>query len=455
MAMEFEISERICNVSREKQLLHLVISSETIQLEWLPRINDEIFFGNEVAAIFGLVRNMFLEKKKISFNNVRFEIKQGVATSLIDSFLTALEEIAEETPEETVDVLLDQLIQLYKSRRIYKEIFLEASREFLENRPINELIGKISNAVFAVESNVRERKIIDLPLETLDSIFNPREENEGLNIGLDEFDETYGGIKPDTYITIGAESGTGKTAILVDLIFRLCTMHREKISICFFSMEMSEERIMKRLLSRSAQVNNMKFDKKRITSITPEEKDRLYRSANLIRTWPLKIIYETMDIHSLKIKARQFVLQNPGKRHIFLVDHIGKIESSGSDMRVNTIKNSQGLKSLCIDYKATVVSLSQLLKELASDKYKHVYHRPNESHIMESGAIKADSDILILAWRPGSRFTTIAYGSNPEWDCKNKMILLNEKNRDGIEKTDMILNAYMSVSTFSNSKEPF
>lgn len=452
---EYNISERINNVSKEKQLVNLIISSESLQMEWIPKIDRDIFFSNEVVGIYQVVKRMFLDKKKINRNNVRFEIHQTVTTNLIEPYIKYLAEINAESPEETIDVLLDQLVQLFKSRRIYKEIFLDASREFDENKPIDELITKISNTIFAVESNVKERKIHDLPHETLDEIFNPKEENEGLETGLDEFDETYGGIKSDTYITIGAESGAGKTAILVDLIYRLCVRHKEKIAICFFSMEMSEVRIMKRLLSRHAQVNSMKFDKKRITSISPEEKDRLFRGANEVRKWPIKIIYESLDINTIKIKARQFVLQNPGKRHIFLVDHIGKIESSGSDMRVNTIKNSQGLKSLCIDYKSTVISLSQLLKELAGDKYKGTYHRPNESHIMESGAIKADSDILMLAWRPGSRFTRIAYGANPEWDCKNKIILLNEKNRDGIEKTDMVFNAYMSTSTLENNSEPF
>lgn len=452
---DISVAEKISNVSKEKQLLNLIISSEVHQIAWLPKVERKIFYSNEVVGIFDLVRNMFLEKKKINRNNVRFEISQTVTTHLINEYTKNLNEIFLASPEEEVDILIEQITDIYKKRKLYYEVFINASKMFYDNAGPNELIEKISNTVFEVESNVKEKKIQDLPIETLDDIFEPKEEDEGLMTGLTEFDEVYGGIKPDTYITIGAESGTGKTAFLADFIYRMCTRHADKIEICFFSMEMSEKRIMKRLLSRHAQVNGMKFDKNRVSSITPEEKDRLFRAATEIRNWPLKIIYESMDIQRLKIKARQFIMQHPGKRHIFLVDHIGKIESSGSDMRVNTIKNSQGLKSLCIDYKSTVISLSQLLKEIGSDKYKAVYHKPNKSLIMESGAIEADSDILALLWRPGRRFTRIAYGSDPEWNTKNKMIWLNEKNRDGVEGTDIILECFMSTSTLNNSDTPF
>jgi replicative DNA helicase len=455
MTKEFLLSEKISNKSKENQLLNLIITYEREQAEWIPKMDPELFFDNGNSGLFQMIRTMFLEKKTISRNNLKFHINQNAPSSEIDFYQQLLVTVVSEVPEDTPENLIIELNNLYKSRRVYKSIFLDANRMFMENQNIEQVIDEISKTLFSLESNIKEAKIEDLAVSTVDDIFNPKENNDGLEIGLHEFDETFGGVKPDTYITIGAESGAGKTAVVVDLITRLCERHKDKIAICFFSMEMSQQRIMKRMLSRKAKINGLRFDKNRVAGITPEEKDRLYQAASEIRTWPLKIIYETMDIHRLKIKARQFVLQNPGKRHIFFVDHIGKIESSGSDMRVNTIKNSQGLKSLCIDHNATVFSLSQLLKELSSPKYRPTYHRPDESFIMESGAIKADSDIMLMLWRPGSRFEKIAYGSNEEWDCRNKMIWLNEKNRDGIEKTDLVFECKIGMNLIENPLDPF
>lgn len=455
MSEQFLLTEKISNLSKERQLLNLIVSYEREQAEWIPKIDSNLFFDNRMNGLFNFIRDMFLEKKTIGKNNLEFFISQNAYSVEIPFYQKTLTEVCEQVPEDTPENLIIELNNLYKSRKIYKEVFLDANRMFMENKGIDSIIDQISTSLFSVQTNIREKKVDDLAVSTVDEIFNPKENEEGLMTGLQEFDETFGGIKPDTYITIGAESGTGKTAVVVDLIHRLCTLHKDKIAVCFFSMEMSETRIMKRLLSRWARINGLRFDKNRSSGITPEEKDRLYKAAADIRAWPLKIIYESLDIHRLKVKARQFVLQNPGKRHVFFVDHIGKIESSGSDMRVNTIKNSQGLKSLCIDHNSTVISLSQLLKELASPKHKATYHRPDESFIMESGAIKADSDILLMLWRPGNRFDRISYGSNPEWDPKNKMIWLNEKNRDGIEKTDLIFECKIGMNYIENPLQPF
>jgi|GEM_PF-6264093 replicative DNA helicase len=455
MTNEVEVMERIRDLSKERQLLNLILESNQVQIEYLPGINTDIFFSNSYLGFFEIMRNMFLAKKKIGRNTVASHISQNTPASDIQSYMNVLKEVIAEPPFDAPEILIHELTRMFKSRKVYKEIFMDANKGFLLNAPIEKLIEDIGNTLFSLEGGGNEVKVKDLCVNTLDEILNPKEEEKGLDIGLTEFDQTYGGIKPDTYITIGAESGTGKTAFLIDIIHRLFERHESKIAVCFFSMEMSEKRIMKRMLSRHANVNSLMFDTKRVSGIGPLAKQRLYNAATDIRSWNLKIVYETMDIQRIKMKARQFILQNPGKKHIFLVDHIGKIESTLSDMRVSTIRNSAGLKSLCVDHKATVIALSQLLKELASPKYKATYHRPDESFIMESGSIKADSDILGMLWRPGSRFDSIAYGSNDNWNPKGKMIFLNEKNRDGIEKTDMIFGCDMGTSKLVDVADPF
>lgn len=447
--------DRIKDVKKELELLSLLIRDESEQVSWMHKLSPNVFFDDTNLTIFKLLMDMFVGKRAINKGSVASAINQQLHSFQISGAMNRLNDILNCVPTDTFEIISRDLFNTYKARILYREVFLVANKKFLENESVDKLIEDISQTIFSVEDPISKEQIADVALRTFENIFNPNPEDAGLEIGLAEFDNAYGGIKKDTYITVGAESGTGKTAYLVDLIYRLCSRHKDKIAICFFSMEMSQERIVRRLLSRMTNVNSMKFDQNRVKGITPEEKADLFESAKQIRNWPLEIVYESMDIHKVKMKARQFVMKNKGKHHIFLVDHIGKIESSGSDMRVNTIKNSQGLKSICIDHKSTVVVLSQLLKELSGDKYKPTYHRPNESHIMESGAIKADSDILFLLWRPGNRFDQIDYGGVEGWKTKNKMILINEKNRDGIEKTDMIFECNMGTSKLENTITPF
>src|SRR5690606_11141462 len=129
-----------------------------------------------------------------------------------------------------------------------------------------------------------------------------------------------------------------------------------------------------------------------------------------IKQFPLDIIYETLDSDNLKFYTRKWALKNKNKHIIIFLDHIGKVEHSSNDIRIETIKASASLKYFNIDYEATTFGLVQLKKELTDEKkYGSIYHKPNDSLIMESGSIKADSDNLILLWRPDMRFSDISY----------------------------------------------
>ncbi|UJP63965.1 DnaB helicase C-terminal domain-containing protein [Mongoliitalea daihaiensis] len=443
-------AERIKNPIKEAELVHALMNDEDEQMDWLNRIDPNIFFNDSNRQIYGIMVDMFLGKRKINYKNVVSEIMRTCDSYQLNTLIAHLGIINSSHPTDSLENIIKDVSDAYRSRVIYHDVLITANNDFHRNRPIGEIIEKISKSVIGIDDSGKSRNSNITVIDAYEDIINPDPEDEGLTTGLHDWDMVFGGIKRDSYITVGAESGTGKTTYLVDLMYRLCTRHKEKIAICFFSMEMSEKRIYKKLLSRHAKVNTLKFDAAGRDKITPQESERLKSAAKDIKDWPIEIVYETMDIHKIKMKARKFVMQNPGKRHIFLVDHIGKIESSGSDMRVNTIKNSQGLKSLCLDHKSTVIVLSQLVKELSGDKYKVTYHRPNESHIMESGAIKADSDILVLLWRPGNRFKSIPFKGIEEWNCANKMIIIVEKNRDGLEKEDIIFDCQMKYNELEN-----
>jgi replicative DNA helicase len=451
----WDYTQRIKNLSAENVLLNYLINYESSRIEFLTRVNPHVFFDDTNNALYQVVLEMFLSKRSVNRHNLVSWIKTQSSSTFVNVYLNRLDEICAIMPVESIENFIETLNEAYKSRIIYKDVFLEANKMFMRNEPIENLIQMIGNSITQFANDYKETPMEELTMNTLENIFNPGPDEFGLEIGLEEFDRVYGGIKKDSYITIGAESGTGKTAFIVDMIHRLCALHADKIAICFFSMEMSQKRIMKRLFSRHSRIIGLRLDSKRAARLTVEQRESLVAASKVIRNWPFKIIYATMDIANLKMKARQFYLQNSGKHCIFFVDHIGKIESSSSDMRVNTIKNSQGLKSICTDHNATMVSLSQLVKELGSDKYKQIYHRPNESHLMESGAIKADSDIVGLLWRPGNRFDKIAYAGQEQWDTTNKMIWFNEKNRDGIEKTDLIFLCDIGCNIMENTPQPF
>src|SRR5690606_35333068 len=107
---------------------------------------------------------------------------------------------------------------------------------------------------------------------------------------------------------------------------------------------------------------------------------------------------------------------------------------------------------------ASVFPLTQLKKELTdsnSPANKASFHRPNDSHIMESGSLKADSDVVLLLWRPDMRYTHINYDGIENWDVRGKLFLLNYKNRDGQSPTDVIMGCDIKYNHLYDLDDPF
>ncbi len=325
---------------------------------------------------------------------------------------------------------------------------------FQNNEPIEQVIAHMSKILVSIDTGKTETPVNIITDYVVNSILDPGDQEKGLLTGIDEFDLLTGGVKEDRYYTIGGESGGGKTAVIIDLIDRLCERYPDDIAMLFFSLEMSERRVVKRLISRQTNLTDQQLEG-RLKHLTAEQKAMVNAAGKKIKAYPLEIVYQSLDCAQMNLRMRKFALENQGKKLIVFLDHIGLVVGATNDQRVNTIQASTTMKSFCRDYNGSVFVLTQFTKEIDSNENKKNYHKPHMGYIMESGRIRQDSDFIGLIWRPETRFSTIAYGGNEEWDTTGKMIILNEKNRDGQCPTDMILNHKVSCNRLINSTDIF
>jgi replicative DNA helicase len=367
--------------------------------------------------------------------------------------------IAMTSMEDTVANTVEMLHECYKTRMMYYEVGLRVSSEVASNVPIDEIMAKVGDMVIMLDDTTskKQRTLSEHASTALERILNPSKEMLGLMIGLNAVDEQFGGINRDTLITIGGYSGSGKTALICDWIYRLSTHYPSEVAICFFSLEMSEERIIRRLYSRHASITEYRMKNHARGgefTLTPEEQERLVDAYASVRNYPLEIIYEAgIDARTLKAKARKFALKNKGKRLVYVLDHLGEVNKNSADTRTETDKNMQAMKDLCMEHDATGIVLSQLKKEV-EDQRNRPYCRPNRSHIMESVGVIAKSDILILLWRPEVYEQYMPFRDMEEWPTANKQIWLIEKNRDGHAPNDAILECDIKYNILDNYIEP-
>lgn len=452
------LEERLESIEKEFQLINEMITSRTVQTDYMHEVKSDVFNDPMNKELFLIIKEIEKENKDINVNSIRTHIKLNRKHNVTRQIEDQLDIALSYSATDTFMNIVKDLNTLRKNRILFEEIIGTAKTKFMNNEPVDEIIKNITDSIISMDDSNEDRTTYAEHVENaLDEILDPENNKDFLSLRWEEWNKQFGGIIKDRVYLIGGESGSGKTGIVADLIAQLSEDHSNDVAILFFSYEMSQQRIIARLISRMVQFTETKL-KQRFKKLDTKELDKIKEAAKFIKKYPLEIVYQTLDDNELKTRVRRFALKNKGKHLIIMLDHIGLVEGDDREMRIKTIKTSAVMKSFARDYKASVFPLTQLKKELTdlnSPANKSSYHRPNDSHIMESGSLKADADVVVLLWRPDMRFKQIIYDGHSDWDVRGKLILCNYKNRDGQSPTDLVLGCEIKYNLLYNLNDPF
>jgi replicative DNA helicase len=448
-------NKRLTNQVREREMLGHVLNYKEDRTAILTELKSEHFNNTNHGDLYEMYQDFFRTGLDITYDAISDHIElraknEGHGIELKE----LLQSISSQSLSDTMPNSIHLLGELLKNRKIYNEILVRGDMMFRNNESTEKIMAHIASVLVSVETGKKDIPIGVVADNVVDSILNPKESERGLLTGLTEFDVTFGGIKKDRYISIAGEPGSGKTAVIIELMARLSERYPNDVAIIFFSMEMSEERVVKRFISRITELSNTTLEG-RIKGIDKSQRGKIKDAGVIVSGYPVEIIYKTMNCDQIDLRLKKFALENEGKHLIAILDHIGLVPGQTNDLRINTIRASQTMKSFCRDDKGTSIVLSQLKKEVQSLERRKTYNMPVKSDIMESGQIDQDSDILLLLWRPEMRFAVIAYQGTEEWDTTNKLIILNEKNRDGQSFTHLILSVLIACNKLQNNSQPF
>lgn len=237
----------------------------------------------------------------------------------------------------------------------------------------------------------------------------------GLSTGFTDLDIMTAGLQPSDFILVAARPSMGKTAFALSLLdYVVC---RKNQSAAIFSLEMSNEQLVNRLLAMEAHIDAQKI---RSGSLADEEWESLMESAEVIGGSKL-IIDDTPGLSAteLRSKCRKYKLEYDIS--LIVVDYIQLMSSGGRiESRQQEISDiSRALKSLARELNVPIVALSQLNRsvETRSD------HRPMMSDIRESGAIEQDADVIMFLYRDDYY--------NPETEERNVAEVIIAKQRNG------------------------
>jgi replicative DNA helicase len=272
----------------------------------------------------------------------------------------------------------------------------------------------------------------------INAFLDPSQRIKGISTGFTKFDEMTGGLHPGELFILAARPSMGKTALALNMAYHVAAKLNETVAV--FSLEMSQESLLTRLLCAAARVDSHHF---RTGYLSQEERGRLTATASQLAKCPI-YIDDTAGSNLMDMHAKLRRLAQERKLGLVVVDYLQLMSGRGRfenrNQEISTI--SRGMKLLSKELNVPMLVLSQLSR---APETRQGDHRPQLSDLRESGSIEQDADLVAFIFREE------VYRRDRE-DLRGLAELLISKQRNGpIGKVDLIF--LHSLTKFENRSE--
>jgi len=250
--------------------------------------------------------------------------------------------------------------------------------------------------------------------DTIEYLHQHKGEVVGVPTGFHDLDQLTGGLHPSDLLIIAGRPGVGKTGFALSLVRNAATRFQAPAAI--FSLEMSTEQLVQRLLCMEAAVDSQRI---RSGFIDEFEWRRISEAFGVLSDAPIYIDDSAgISTTELRMKARRLKAEHDLK--LIVVDYLQLMQGRGLENRVQEVSEiSRSLKALARELDVPVIALSQLSRAVESRQD----HRPVLSDLRESGSIEQDADIVMFIHREELY--------NPNTDRKNIADVIIAKHRNG------------------------
>lgn len=269
---------------------------------------------------------------------------------------------------------------------------------YVQTEEINDILDTAETKILDIAQKQIKRDfqpmkdLVKLGLESIEKSLENKGEVSGLTSGYRDFDKLTTGLHPSDLIVLAARPSMGKTAFALNIAENVALMNDAKVAI--FSLEMSSEQLVTRMLCSHAKVSGQKV---RTGFLNDSEYQRLaYSSEEFIKNANI-FIDDAPGLTILELKSKSRRLAANHGLDMIIIDYLQLINSSSrSDNRQQEISEiSRSLKALARELRVPVIVLSQLNRDVESREG----NKPRLSDLRESGAIEQDADIVIMLMR--------------------------------------------------------
>lgn len=410
------------NLEAEQAVLGAMLIDKEAVSTALDVCSPDDFYSRQYGALFECMGELYNEGKPVDLVTVQERLKEKDVPPEVSS-LDFVRSIVENVPTSAnVKFYANIVHEKAVKRRLIRVNEEIAASCYADNENLDAVLQNTEDKVFRVLQTRGAAEFVPIDqvmvnvMERIQQAYLSGAPVTGIPTGFIDLDNKTSGMQPSDLILIAARPSMGKTAFVLNLVEYAGL--KKGVSCMIFSLEMSKEQLVQRLLSMESNVDAQKL---RTGQLTPTEVEQALEAAVLIAGATNVLIDDTpgISVAELRSKCRKRKLE--AGLDLIIIDYLQLMSGSAksSESRQQEIAEiSRSLKALAREMQAPVIALSQLSRACES----RPDHRPMLSDLRESGAIEQDADVVMFLYRDDY------YNKDTEHPNEAEVIIAKQRN---------------------------
>ncbi len=391
------------NVEAEKGLLgSILLSPREVLNDCAEQLTEETFYSPAHGTIFRVLVEMWSANTQIDVITLTNRLRDlnlldavggpGAVTELFGYVPTAA------NAPHYLDIVLEKSLL----RRMITACTSSAARCYEEQGDVPQLLDDVEREIFTIgETRFRKtapdmRDEVFTALENIEKMYQQRGRISGLATGFNVFDQMTDGLHPGEMIIVAARPSMGKTALAMNVVEHVALNLEEPKPVGVFSLEMSTQQLVQRMLCSRARVNMKKI---RSGMLARAEHGKLNDAAAALSESQI-FIDDTAGLTILELRAKARRMRDRHRVELIAIDYLQLCRSTSrrgqENRQIEIAEISAGIKGLAKELEIPIIVLAQLNRQ----PEQRGGGKPRMSDLRESGSLEQDADVVALLVRP-------------------------------------------------------
>ncbi len=385
------------NIEAEQSVLGAMLIDDEAIGTALEILDASWFYEDAHRSIYLSILDLYHQRKNVDLITLSDRLRDNGVLEKVGG-VPYLSKLADMVP---TSANIEHYSEIVKAKGILRSLIKNATRIatrcYDTKIDVNDAVDEAERLIFEI-SEIKHRQIaVDIKdlvkhsIEKIDRLFQRKEKVTGLPTGFVDFDRMTSGLQPSDLIILAGRPSMGKSAFASSIVEYIGIESGKAVAL--FSLEMSKEQLVQRMLCSQARVDAHKV---RTGFLSPSDWPLLTKAAGKLSNAKI-FIDDTPAISALELRAKARRLKAQHDIQLIVLDYLqlmrGTSQSESRQQEISEI--SRSLKALARELSVPIIALSQLSRAVESRQD----HRPQLSDLRESGAIEQDADVVVLLVR--------------------------------------------------------